>query len=205
LREHYPDNKTEVVAELVGRTVPSCYLKAAALGLKKSATYLASDDAYRFRRGDHPGAATQFRKGQVPPNKGLRRPGWAPGRMASTQFKSGQRSGVAAKLYKPIGTERISKDGYLERKIHDGMPLQSRWRAVHLITWEAKNGPMPDGHCVCFRDGNRMNFAEDNLELISRAERMRRNSYHFNYPKEVGQLIQLKGALQRKLNRRSQK
>jgi len=32
---------------------------------------------------------------------------------------------------------------------------------------------------------------------------MRRNSYHTRYPKEVAQLIQLKGALNRKINRRS--
>jgi hypothetical protein len=34
---------------------------------------------------------------------------------------------------------------------------------------------------------------------MSRAESMRRNSYH-NYPKELAQLIQLRGALNRKIN-----
>jgi hypothetical protein len=40
------------------------------------------------------------------------------------------------------------------------------------------------------------------LELISRAENMRRNSYHTRYPKEVAQLIQLRGALNRQINKR---
>ena len=40
----------------------------------------------------------------------------------------------------------------------------------------------------------------DGLELVTRAELMRRNSYHNNYPKEVALLIQLKGALNRKIN-----
>ena len=73
------------------------------------------------------------------------------------------------KLYKPIGTERMSKEGYRERKVHDGMPLQSRWRAVHLIEWEAVNGPIPDGHCLKCVDGDRTNTAHTNWELVSRA------------------------------------
>lgn len=31
---------------------------------------------------------------------------------------------------------------------------------------------------------------------------MRRNSYHTRYPKEIGLVIQLKGALQRQINKR---
>lgn len=149
----------------------------------------------------------RFQPGQTPANKGLRRPGWAPGRMRENQFKKGERQGVAVKLYQPIGTERISKDGYLERKVNDDMPLQARWRAVHRLVWEAANGPIPPGHAVAFKDGKRTAVAAeitaDRLELVSRVELMRRNSYHTRYPKEVAQLIQLKGALNRKINHRS--
>lgn len=103
--------------------------------------------------------------------------------------------------YKPIGTERISKDGYLERKIHDGMPFQSRWRAVHIVRWEEINGPLPKGHALVFRDGNKANTDPSNMELISRADLMRRNTVH-NLPKELAEVIQLKGALQRQINKR---
>lgn len=73
--------------------------------------------------------ATSWNKGKtMPPGKGGNHPN-----AQKTQFKPGTRQGIATKLYKPIGTERVSRDGYLERKIHDGLPLQSRWRAVHLI------------------------------------------------------------------------
>jgi hypothetical protein len=85
-----------------------------------------------------------------------------------TQFTPGVRRGVAVKLYKPIGAERVSKDGYLERKIHDGMPLQSRWRAVHLIRWEEKHGPLPKGMCLKCLDGNRRNTDPDNWAVIPR-------------------------------------
>lgn len=148
----------------------------------------------------------RFQPGQPPANKGLRRPGWAPGRMASTQFKKGQMAGAAQRNYQPIGTERISKDGYLERKVTDDHPVPARrWVGVHRLVWEAANGPIPPGHAVAFREGKRTAVAEeitvDRLELVSRVELMRRNSYHNNYPKEVAQLIQLKGALNRKINR----
>ena len=64
---------------------------------------------------------------------------------ARTQFKPGVRQGRATALYKPIGSERISGEGYVERKIHDGMPMQSRWRAVHLLRWEQAHGPCRTG------------------------------------------------------------
>lgn len=205
LRGRFSNEPTAVVANALGRSYSPVAKKAASLGITKSEAFYASDLSGRVKRGKQCPAmrATQFKPGQTPANKGTRRPGWAPGRMADTQFRKGERRGVAVSLYQPIGTERVSKDGYLERKINDDMPLQRRWRAVHLIEWESVNGPMPPGHCLCFRDGDKNNRSLDNLELITRAERMRRNSYHTNYPKEVAQLIQLKGALTAKINRRS--
>lgn len=177
------------------------YQRAAELGLKKSAAYLAGPHAYRLRGGDNRGAAFRFGPGHVPANKGLRRPGWGPGRMKATQFRKGERRGVAVLLYKPIGTERVSKDGYLERKIHDGMPLQSRWRAVHLLAWEAANGPVPKSHAICFTNGDKADIRLDNLTCIPRADLMRRNTVH-NLPAPLPQTIQLLGALMRQTRKR---
>lgn len=91
------------------------------------------------------------------------------GRSVETQFKPGQRTGRATALYKPIGTERVTRDGYVERKIHDGMPLQSRWRAVHLIRWEEANGPVPEGYCLKCLDGDKANTAPSNWVAVPRA------------------------------------
>lgn len=121
----------------------------------------------RKRKGWKTGRSGQFTKGQTPFNKGMKGV-CAPG-SEKGWFKKGERRGVATKLYKPIGTERVSKDGYRERKIHDGMPLQSRWRAVHLIEWEAANGPLPDGHCLKCLDGDKTNCDPTNWEAIPRA------------------------------------
>lgn len=212
LRARYPNEQSAVIAHDLGRTIGQVYQHAAKMGLHKSAAFNASDRSGRVQRGKQCAAmiATQFKPGQVPVNKGLRRPGWAPGRMAETQFKKGSMAGAAQHNYVPIGTERVTRDGALERKVTDdpSMYPARRWRPVARIVWEAANGSIPPGHAVVFRRGRATTdvalITLDALQLMSRAELMRRNSYHTNYPKEVAQLIQLKGALTRKINRKSQ-
>jgi hypothetical protein len=200
LRARYPHERTSTVASALNRTLSSVYVRAQACGLGKSAEYLSTPSA--CRTNGRQGISTRFPKGHVPANMGLRRPGWAPGRMKDTQFQKGVRQGVAVRLYQPIGTERISKDGYLERKINDDLPLQGRWRAVHLVVWEAAHGPLPKGHAVCFTNGDKRDIRLENLECITRSELMRRNTVH-NYPKPIAQAIQLLGALNRQIRERT--
>lgn len=200
LRREYPDMPTVELARSLGRSARAVSARAFTLGLHKSAEYLASPAACRLR-GDDVGKRYRFPKGNIPANKGLRRPGWHRGRMKETQFKKGERSGVAVKLWKPIGTERISKDGYLERKVNNDLPLQARWRAVHLILWESAHGPLPKGHAVRFVNGDKRDIRLDNLALISRRDLMARNTLH-TLPKPLAQTIQLLGALNRQIRRR---
>lgn len=128
--------------------------------------------ALRKRKGWKTGRTGCFEKGSTPLNKGKK---CEPGKGGNhpnarkTQFSKGERRGVATKLWKPVGTERIAKDGYLERKINDDLPLQNRWRAVHLIEWEAANGPIPEGHCLKCLDGDKRNTDPSNWECIPRA------------------------------------
>lgn len=192
LRQLYPDTPSEDAARALGRSVSAIYSQAGLMGLTKSAAYQAN--AARRMAQRRPGTATEFRPGFTPWNKGMK--GLQIGGMA-TQFQPGHLGGNAAKRYQPIGAERISKEGYLERKINDSDPLtQRRWRAVHLIQWESENGPLPPGHALVFRDGNKRNFAPENLELITRAELMRRNTIH-RLPKEIVGLLHLNARLKR--------
>jgi hypothetical protein len=203
LAELFPHSSTRTVAAAFNRTEAKISAKAARMGLRKSAEYLASPDACRLRRDCQAGIRYRFPKGNVPWNKDIpRRKGWAPGRMAETQFKKGCRTGRANMNYKPIGAERISKDGYLERKIHDGLPMQSRWRAVHLLLWEEIHGKVPKGHALAFRNGHRLDVRIDNLELITRRELMARNTFH-NMPEPLPELVLLRGRLNRKINKRT--
>ena len=203
LATEYPHRPTAELQSLFpGRSVRALSERAAKLGVKKSPEYLASPAAGRLQPGCRAGTGTRFAKGQVPANKGLRRPGWSVGRMSETQFRKGERRGEASRNWKPVGTERVTPDGYLERKINEDLPLQRRWRAVHLLLWESVHGPVPPGHAVCFVNGDKGDIRLENLQLVPRAALMTRNSMH-NYPQPIPHLLQLKGALTRKINRRT--
>ncbi|RTB85627.1 HNH endonuclease signature motif containing protein, partial [Pseudomonas aeruginosa] len=105
---------------------------------------------------------------------------------SATRFKKGQKPHT----WLPVGSTRISADGYLQRKISDtGYPPRD-WKGIHILLWEEHFGPIPTGHCVCFKDNNKQNVVIDNLELITRAERMRRNSIH-RYPPELKSAIRV--------------
>lgn len=206
LRRRFPNEPTADVARDLGRPYTLIAQKAHALGLRKNAKGKAAALArISHTARTNPGSISgRFKKGLVPANKGLRRPGWSPGRMAETQFRKGERQGVAVKLWKPVGTERISADGYLERKVNDGLPLNKRWRGVHLIVWEQANGPLPAGHVVRFKDGMFTADASlitlDRLECLSRGENMRRNSIH-NYPPAIKDAMRMRGVLNRAIRK----
>ena len=197
LRAEYPNTRTQDLAERLGVTPYQAYGKAWKLGLKKSDEFLASPVARRLN--GVVGGSTRFIKGQRPWNYGMK--GLSLGRKEHW-FEKGVRQGKATELYQPIGAERLSKEGYLQRKINDDQPPQRRWRGVHLIIWEAKYGPIPPGHALAFRDGDKTNITLDNLELVTRADLMRRNSCH-RYGEEIAKLVQLRGALTRQINRRT--
>lgn len=181
----YGDATNAAIGQQLGRSEPAILNRARKLRLYKPKTYR------------NPGC---FGKGNVPRNKGTSYQ--AGGRSVETQFKPRQRQGKAVALYAPVGTERVSKDGYLQRKVNDDMPMHARWRGVHLINWEAINGPLPAGHALKFRDGDKRNTSLDNLELVTRAELMRLNSCH-NHGPEIAELIHLRAVISRQINKRT--
>lgn len=133
---------------------------------KRDDVSLSNFNSLCKRMGWMTGRTGHFSHGQEPHNKG--KP-FSPRGSEKGRFKKGDLQGRAKQFRKPIGTERISKDGYVERKIHDGLPMQSRWRAVHLIHWEEENGPVPEGMCLKNLDGDKMNTDPTNWEAIPRA------------------------------------
>lgn len=196
LRFQYPHMVSKAVAIFVGRDLASVYAKAAALGLKKTDEFLATPAACRVNVVTR-GGPTRFKPGHASWNKGLK--GWSSGgRTHAFQFRKGQKP----HNWVPIGTERISKDGYRERKVTDtGYPPHD-WKGIHRLNWIEANGPIPAGHCVAFKDGNKLNTALANLELRSLRDNMARNTIH-RLPKDVMRAYQLVGALQRQINRRT--
>lgn len=201
LRQFYQNFKTADVATMLGVSEGRAYQKANALGLKKSEAYLASPAACRLRRGDNVGAEHRFKSGQTSWNKGTNFA--AGGRSLETRFKPGQ----LPKNTLPIGAYRVDKDGALQRKIsNDKGNSSKRWRGVHELVWIAANGPLPAKHIVVFKPGMRTNVIEEitleRVECVSLTENMRRNTIH-NMPKELAEVAQLRGALNRQINKRT--
>jgi hypothetical protein len=204
LRLAYPHYPTEAIARHLGRDVKSVYVKAKNLGLRKTAAFLASEASGRLTSLSAAGINHRFKAGQRPWNAGKK--GWqAGGRSVATRFRKGNRPHT----WQPIGSYRLTKDGYLQRKVTDtGYPPRD-WRSMHSLVWEAAHGPIPDGHVVVFRPGRMTTDPEQitvaGLELVSRAELMHRNSYHTRLPKELARIVQLRGAIQRQINKRQGK
>lgn len=201
MREVYPHVPTADLAARLGRSVCAVYGRAELLGLNKSAAFLASEASGRLRLGSHPNSvAHRFQPGLVPANKGLRRPGWSSGRMAATQFRKGQKPHT----WKPVGTEVLDDEGYRKRKTADDRTRPSRfnWRYVHVLVWEEAHGPVPAGHALVFKNGDRTDIRLDNLECLSRRALMARNTVQ-NLPQPLKQTVQLLGALTRQIRRRS--
>ncbi|WP_278939839.1 HNH endonuclease signature motif containing protein [Pseudomonas helleri] len=200
LSDLYPNTPMPELIKIFSRPHWSIYNKAYSLGIKRSAEYLSSEHACRLRRDNNPGAASRFKKGQASWNKG--KSFTAGGRSAETQFKAGTLNGNAALLLQPVGAERITKDGIRQRKIRDDGPPHRRWKSAHMILWEEVNGPVPHGHIVVFCDKNAANIEISNLELITRAENMRRNTIH-RYPSELKETIRQLGKLKKAISEAS--
>ena len=103
------------------------------------------------------GRTGRFEKGRATWNKGTK--GLTKANV--TSFKKGQKP----HNYKPLGSERITKDGYCEIKVSD---TGRRWKSKHLVVYEKHHGKVPRGSVVIFLDGDKRNFDIDNLHLVTR-------------------------------------
>lgn len=146
--------------------------------------------AYMANHKINNGLTGRFKKGHVPANKGTHPP--TVGRMGETQFKKG---GLPHNT-KPIGYERITKDGYIEVKVkmRPSSPLcNDNFVLKHRLIWEKARGPIPKGCKLTFLDGNKRNCSLENLALITDAEhlQMTKKNLRSENPKltETGILI----------------
>jgi len=206
VRKLYPDTSPAKIAKKLSCKISQLYQLAARMGVGKSTEYLAKQNARLGARLQKSGFGHRYPKGHIPANKGLRRPGYAPGRMAATQFKPGARSGFAEKNWKPIGTIATDNEGFQRIKIRDrvnGKPIgwdKSIWPLLHHREWEKHHGPIPPGHKVVFKDGDRSHSAIENLELLTDGEMMLRNTIH-KLPTELKDTIVLLSRVRRRMKK----
>ena len=198
MRASYATTTPDELMAHLGRSLPSIYQHATALGLRKSPEYFAVEVAGRFVKN----GVTQghrFAKGMVPWTAGMK--GWVAAGTEATRFKPGQKPVQTM----PLGSYRLNPDGHLQRKVTELSGSNSkRWRSVAELVWIEANGPLPAGRIVRFRPGMFTAKLEeitlDRVECISRAENARRNSL-YNRDPELARLCQLQGAITRQVNR----
>lgn len=156
LRRHYLTMKNRELGQALGRSLSAVDNRLTNIGLVRPA-----EVRERFK------AMTQFRKGQMPFNKGRKGIHHSP----ETEFKPGHQSANT----KYDGCIRLR---YHKRSKHPMKFIRLAkmvWVPLHRHLWEKKHGPIPSGSLIIFKDGNSMNCKLSNFQLISRAENAMRN------------------------------
>lgn len=200
IREHYATMSTREISEARGMSKTTIADIAQRLGLRKTREWIAERARLRSSDPNHGGRATRFQVGGVSPNKGRKIEEWmSPEGIANssrTRFKKGRPS----LNRRPVGSERVNVDGYIEVKIAE----PNKWRQKQRVVWEAAHGPVPAGSMVSFIDGNKQNCELSNLRVMTRADNLRRTSLH-NYPDEVREVIHMRAVLKRHINTQKRK
>ena len=110
-----------------------------------------------------------FQKGHIPSNKGKKMSKEIYEKAKATMFKKGHRP----QNYRPVGSERVTVEGYAEIKIAD----PNVWKMKHVVEYERAYGPLKRGDVIIFADGNKQNFDIENLVKVTRNELCRLNQF----------------------------
>lgn len=131
-----------------------------------------------------------FEKGNVAWNYGMK--GYYATGIEKTWFKKGYLPWNTL----PLGSERVTFDGYIEVKTS-----VRGWKLKHRLIWEQANGKIPEGYLITFKDGNSKNTAIDNLEIQSKElHAVLCKSGYYQEPKELKPIIRTATVLRMKLN-----
>lgn len=139
----------------------------------------------QFKKGSRHSPATEFKKGDIPFNKGMKQEEWlspdAIERTKATRFKKGQLPQTA----KPLGYIRksphrrkgqiVGYDWFINIDRHGNRAPNYNYRKY---LWESFYGEdAPKGMIFVAKDGDQTKTPTiDNIEMISRAENMMRNN-----------------------------
>lgn len=122
---------------------------------------------------------SRFEKGLLPLNKGVRMSEELREKVKHTFFQKG---------HLPHNTK---SDGEISfRKDKRGVIIphyrvsMSQWIPLKNKIWIDHHGEIPKGHLIILKDGDNLNTSIENLECISMADNMRRNTIH-RYPDDL--------------------
>lgn len=111
-----------------------------------------------FRNKLITGIGGHFKKNHTPWNKGSKG--------LTSANKTSFKKGMIHINHREVGSERITRDGYIEIKVAE----PNKWRLKHRVIYEKHYGEIPKNHAVIFADGDKSNLDIDNLLLVSRQQ-----------------------------------
>lgn len=152
--------------------------------------------SYKANNKLNSGLTGKFRKGQTPHNKGKKMPKEVYEKVKHTMFAKGN----VPPNHRPVGSERISKDGYIEVKVAE----PNKWRLKQRVVYEEAKGKIPEGCPIIFLDGNKRNFDIDNLKCITRSELLYLNCNGLNNSNEITETGILMARLDSAKNKKKQ-
>ena len=187
----YPNTLSADIAKLLGCTLKCIYQKAQALKLKKDPAFIVEQGKLSIQKAGIASLSARYRKGHAPANKGKKMDPDLYARVKHTFFKKGH----TPANHKPIGYERITRDGYLEVKTAEPNVFEQK----HRLIYKEHYGEIPEECVVRFKNGNKLDLSPENLFLMSKSENMAENTIH-RYPTEVKRAIRTINKLTRKIN-----
>ncbi len=152
--------------------------------------------SYKANNNLNSGLTGKFIKGQTPHNKGKKMPKEVYEKVKHTMFAKGN----VPPNHRPVGSERISKDGYIEVKVAE----PNKWRLKQRVVYEEAKGKIPEGCTIIFLDGNKRNFDIDNLRCVTRSELLYLNCNGLNNSNEITETGILMARLDRTKNKKKQ-
>lgn len=141
---------------------------------------------------------SRIQPGATPPNKGKK---WNDFMSPEAQAKSRQttfKKGNLPPNTKYDGALSVRTDLDAGRAYIHIRLAKAKWQMLHVYTWEQTNGAVPEGHIIVFKDGDNTNVVLENLECITLADNMRRNTIH-RLPDDIKSTIRLTMRLDRKI------
>jgi hypothetical protein len=166
IRANYLKKPLKRISKDLGRSESGARQRLKFLGLE-----VPKEIADKFR------TMSRFQKGHSTFNKGKKQTEYmsaeAIERTKKTRFKKGDLPHTAKE---GAGTISIRKESQSQLSYKYICIEYANWKLLHLHLWELENGEVPEGHCLWFKDNDTMNCEPSNMELITRAENLRRNN-----------------------------
>lgn len=181
--ELYPTMSSKTLAKKIKRGPAYVLHRAKELGMQ---------DIIDKKRG-----SSQFKSGHKPHNKGRRWDEYMT-KEAQEKVKAGWFNKERV-IRKPLYSISIRKDPPSGRFYKYIKLADRKWVLLSRYVYEQHNGPIPKGHNVRFKNGDTMNCNIDNLELVTRAEMMLRNSVQDYAPELIDTHVAI-SKLKKKIN-----